>query len=54
MVLKTIKINQLAFIKNFIIKKKLIDYNANIILIKAKLAIKILDKKNYSKTDLQK
>lgn len=54
MVLKTIKINQSAFVKNFVIKKKLIDYNANIILIKAILAIEILDTKNCSKTDLQK
>lgn len=38
--------NNIIFVKNFIIKIKLINCSFNIILIKAKKALKILDLKN--------
>lgn len=41
--------NWSAFIKNPIIKKKLIKYNINIILIKTGLIIKIFELNNYDK-----
>lgn len=53
MAVGTIKIDQLAFIKDLVIEKKLTDCNANVILIKTGLAIEIEDPKNYNETDLQ-
>lgn len=47
-----IKIDQSVFIRNLVIKKRLIKYNFNIILIKAELFIKILESDNYNKIDL--
>lgn len=41
MVADTIKINQLAFVKDLIIKERLINCNANIISIKSISAIEI-------------
>lgn len=45
------KIHQSAFIWELIIKKKLTNYNANVIPIKVGLFIKITDPKNYKKVN---
>lgn len=49
-----IKIDQLVFIKDLVIKNGFTNYKANIILMKAKSAIKILDLKDYEDIKLQK
>lgn len=49
-----IKIDQSAFIRDLIINKKFINYDINIILIKARLTIEMLDPDNYNKTKLYK
>lgn len=49
----TMQINQSVLNKNLIIEKKLKDCNANIIPIKTRLFIKMLNRKNFNKTDLQ-
>lgn len=49
-----IKINQLAFIREFIIEKKLKNCNIIVILIKTDSAIKILDISNYNKIGFYK
>ena len=46
------KINPSIFIRDLIIKKGLIDYNSNIILLKSGLIIKITKIKGYKKIDL--
>ena len=51
--LSTMKINQSAFIRDLIIEEDLIEYNANIILIKAGSTIDMGESKNYEKTDLR-
>lgn len=48
------KINQLVFIKDPIIKKQLIDYNANVISMKTGLAIKMIYPNNYKETKFYK
>lgn len=50
--LRTMKINQSAFIQDLVIEKRPAKYNANIILIKASSAIEMLEPENYKKTDL--
>lgn len=47
-----IKIDQSAFIKNLVIKKKIINYNANFILIKVGFMIEMKNPKDYKKTKL--
>lgn len=44
-----IRIDQLAFIKDLFLKKQLINSNNNIILMRTKLVIKILDLDDYKK-----
>ena len=44
----SIKIDQSVFVRDLIIKKKLIAYNVNIILIKPKSTNKMLDLKYYN------
>lgn len=51
MVVYIIKIDQLAFIRDLIIEKRLTKCNANIILIKAGLSIEIFEPGNYNKTN---
>ena len=46
----TIKINQLAFIRDFVIKERLIDCNANVILMKTGFAIEMNDLEDYEET----
>lgn len=53
MAASTMKIDQSAFVKDFVIEKRLINCNTNFILIKARLAIKISNLKDYNKTHLQ-
>ena len=48
----TMMINQSAFVKDFIIEKRLIECNTNIIPMKAGLAIKMSDLENYNKIDI--
>ena len=48
------KFNQMTFVRDLVIKKRFIDYNANIILIKTRSVFKILDLKNYDEITLQK
>lgn len=50
----TINIDQSTFIRDFIIKKKLIDCNIYIILIKVGSVIKMPDPKSYNETNLRK
>lgn len=50
----TIKINQLAFIRNLVIKKNITNYNTLVILVKARLSIKIVDLNNYKEIKLYK
>lgn len=52
MIVSTININQLTFIKNLIIKKRLTNFSTNVILIKTRLTIKILDLEKYHETNL--
>ncbi len=47
------KIDQLAFIKDFVIKKGLTDCNTNIIPMKAESAIEITDLEDYKETKLR-
>lgn len=51
---RIIKINQTACIRNQIINKGFIEYNANVISIKARLAIKMTDLADYKKTEFCK
>lgn len=46
------KIDQSAFIKNLIIQKKLIKYNTNVIVMKARLDIEMFKLDNYKETNL--
>lgn len=46
------RINQLVFIRNLVIDKRLTDYNANIISMKARSIIEMFDLDNYDTTDL--
>lgn len=46
------KIHQLAFIWNLVIKEELTNYNANIISIKAGLSIKMTDSEDYEEVNL--
>ena len=48
----TMKIDQSAFIKDLVIEEGFIDYNTNVIPIKAGSAIKMSKPNNYDKTDL--
>lgn len=48
------KIDQLTFIRDLVIEEGLEECNANVIPIKAGLAIEMLDSKDYNKTDLYK
>ena len=48
----TIKINQSAFIRDLVIEEKLTECNANVILIKTGLAIKIFNPDDYDEIDL--
>lgn len=45
------KISQSAFIQDFDIEKKLIECNANIILMKTGFAIKMTESEDYKKAD---
>lgn len=49
----SIKIDQSVFVRDLIIKKKLIAYNVNIILIKPKSTNKMLDLKYYNWINIQ-
>lgn len=49
---KTIKINQLVFIRDLVIEKKLIKYNVNNISIKTKLTIEITNINDYEEINL--
>ena len=51
-IVRTIKINQSAFIRDFVIEKKLIDCNANVIPMKVGSAIKMNDSEDYKETKL--
>lgn len=46
------KIDQLIFIRDLVIKKDLTDYNSNIILMKAGSAIKMTKPEDYKEVDL--
>lgn len=46
------KINQLVFIRDLVIEKKLTECNTNIIPIKPGLAIEMFYSNNYKETDL--
>lgn len=48
----TIKINQSAFFRDLIIEKSLIEYNANVIPMKARSSIEMLKLDDYNKTNL--
>lgn len=48
------KFNQLIFIKNLIIKEELINYNTNIIPMKARSIIEMINKDDYKETKLYK
>lgn len=50
----TIKIDQLAFIRDLVIEEGLTEYNTNVILIKTRSAIEMLDPDNYDEIDLYK
>lgn len=50
----TMKIDQLAFIRDLVIEKRLVKCNANVISIKARLAIKMLNSNNYNKINFYK
>lgn len=47
------KINQLVFIRDLVVKKRLNKYNANVISIKAGSAIEMTGLDGYDKIDLQ-
>lgn len=49
----TLKINQSAFIRDLVIEEGLTDCNANVIPMKAGLAIEMTDPKDYEETELQ-
>lgn len=49
MAIRTMKIDQLAFIRNLAIEKSLADYNANIISRKAGSVIEMSKPNNYDK-----
>lgn len=51
-IVQTMKINQLAFIRDLVIEKKLTECNTNIIPIKPRSAIEMFYPKNYKKTDI--
>lgn len=53
MVVGIIKIHQSVFVKDLVINEGLSNCNANIILMKAGSAIKMIDTKNYGKADLR-
>lgn len=48
----TIKVYQSAFVQDLVIDERLIDYNANIIPIKAGLFIKMTDLEDYNEANL--
>ena len=48
------KINQLVFIKNLMIDKRLTKCNTNAMSMKIRSAIKLLELKNYEQTNLYK
>lgn len=48
----TIKVYQLAFVQDLVIDERLINYNANIIPMKAGLFIKITDLEDYNEVNL--
>ena len=50
---RTMKIDQSAFIRNFVIEEGLIDCNAKVIPIKAGSAIEMNDPEDYEETELQ-
>lgn len=50
--LDTMKIHQLAFIQDLIIKKEITTCNANVIPIKAGLSIEMTNLQDYEKVDL--
>lgn len=52
-ILGIIKINQSIFIKNLVIKKKLIEYNSNVIPVIASFIIDIREVEDYKKTFFQ-
>lgn len=52
--IRTMKIDQSIFIKDLIIKKKLTEYNVNVILMKTRLIIKIIKLNDYEKTKIHK
>lgn len=51
LVASTIKIDQSAFIQNLVIKEKFTNCNANIISIKSRLSIKMIDLEDYKKAN---
>lgn len=46
------KIDQSALIRDLVIKKRLTKYNVNVILIKARSSIKMLEPNDYNETDI--
>lgn len=48
----TMKISQSAFIQDFVIEKRLIEYNTNMILMKTDSTIEMTKLKNYKKANL--
>lgn len=52
MATRTIKIDQTVFIRDLIIEEELIDWNVNIIPMKASSAIKMSKSDDYDKTDI--
>lgn len=53
LVVHTMKIDQLVFIRDLVIEKGLTDCNANVILMQASSAIEMTDPKDYEGTKLQ-
>lgn len=51
-VVRTMKVDQSAFIRDLVIKEELIELNANFITIRARSAIKMIDPGNYKVTEL--
>ena len=50
---RTMKIDQSAFIRDLVIEEGLTDCNANVILIKARSAIEMNNSEDYEETELQ-
>lgn len=51
MIASTIKIHQSAFVKDLVIKKRLTNYNANVILMKVGSSIERTESENYEKAN---